>query len=138
MRRFLTAGLVVLLLCALGALVALAPTSRVASAAQYQYQGKPSLTLSVVDVSSTGYTLHVAGSSYFAGSQPGGQLQLSCQGRKGSTCGPAPGPWSPGPVDSFTGSFGFDYVSFACGSNVKSAVAVDNNGVKSNAVKGAC
>jgi hypothetical protein len=138
MRRFLTGGLVVLLVSALFALVALAPRSRVASAAQYQYQGRPSLTLSVVDVSSTGYTLHVAGSNYFAGGQPGGQLQLTCLGKKGSTCGPAPDPWPSFGVDVFTGEFGLDYVSFACGSNIKSAVAVDNNGVKSNAVKGAC
>jgi hypothetical protein len=138
MRRLLTGGLVVLLLCALFALVALAPRSRVASAAQYQYQRKPSLTLSVVDVSSTGYTLHLAGSNYFAGGQPGGQLQLSCLGRKGSTCGPSPAPWPAFGVNPFSGSFGFDYASFACDSNIKSAVAVDNNGVKSNAVKGAC
>jgi hypothetical protein len=138
MKRFLTGGLVVLLLSALGALVVLAPSGRVASAAQYEYQGKPSLRLSVVDVSSTGYTVHVAGSNYFAGSQPGGTLQLSCAGKKGSICGPPPGSWSRGAVDPFTGRFEFDYVSFACGSNVKSALAVDGNGVKSNSVKGAC
>jgi hypothetical protein len=139
MKRFLTSALSVLALVALTALMAMAVAGRPASAAsQYQYRGKPTLTISIVGASAQNYTVHVSGSGYFSGSQPGGQLQLTCGGKRGSTCGlPLPLPWEAGPVGP-DGTFDFDYVNFDCGSNVKSMVAVDNNGVKSNSLKGAC
>jgi len=139
MKRFLIAGLTVLALAALAALTAMALGGRPASAAsQYQYKGKPTLAISIVGATTQNYTVHVSGSGYFSGSQPGGQLQLTCGGKKGSTCGlPVPLPWEAGPVEP-DGTFDFDYVNFDCGSNIKSMIAVDNNGVKSNSLKGAC
>jgi hypothetical protein len=137
MKRFLAASLVALLLVALAALVALGSRGGAASAAQYQYRDKPSLTLSITEFfPSNYYTIHVDATNYFSGSEPGGQLELTCGGTKGSTCGPTPPPW---PADAVgpSGSFSFDY-TFPCGSNVKSAVAVDNDGVRSNQVKGPC
>ena len=136
MRRFLTTGLTALALVALAALATTALVGRSAAAAsQYQYQGKPNLASSVVDVASGGYTIRVAGTGY-SGSQPGGQLQLTCGGKKGAPCGPTPAPWPAGPVDA-AGGFSFDF-HFDCLSNVKSALAVGSDGTKSNSVKGAC
>lgn len=138
MKRFLAAGLVAALLVALAVMVAFASTDGPASAAQYQYRGKASLTLSVANVTSSSYTVHLDGSGYFSGSQPGGQLQLTCGGKKGSACGTGfPITWNPGGVGG-SGNFSTDVFTFSCGTNVRSAVAVGNDGVKSNAVKGAC
>jgi hypothetical protein len=135
MKRFAAAGFVALLLIALAALVALSSRGGAASAAQYQYGGRPSLTLSTIDVSSY-YIVRLTGVNYFAGSQPGGQLVLSCGGRRGASCGPTPDPWPAGPVDT-SGRFSFDF-AFACGSNVRSVQAVGNDGVKSSPVRGLC
>lgn len=137
MKRILSTALAVVALVALAAVLSMAVGGRTASAAQYQYGGKPALTISVVGASASSYTIHVAGSGYFAGSQPGGQLQLTCGGKKGTPCGPAPAPWPAGPVGT-DGTFAFDYVTFDCGSNVKSLLAIGNDGVKSNSVKGSC
>ena len=137
MRRSLATGFTALVVVALAALMATAFAGRSAAAAsQYQYQGKPSLASSVVDVTSGGYSIRVAGTGYWGGSQPGGQLQLTCGGKKGAPCGPTPAPWPAGPVDA-AGGFSFDF-HFDCGSNVKSATAVGSDGTKSNSVKGAC
>ena len=136
MKRFLAAGLAAVLLVALGALVALGSRGGAASAAQYQYKDNPSLALSITEFyPNYYYTIHVEAAHYFSGSEPGGQLQLTCD-KAASTCGPEPPPW---PADAVgpSGSFSFDY-TFVCGSNVKSAVAVDNDGVRSNKVKGPC
>jgi len=140
MKRLLTAGLAVLAVAAFAALAAMALGGRPASAAsEYQYNGKPKLTISIVGATAQNYTVHVSGTGYFSGSQPGGQLQLTCGGKKGSPCGPAPGSWgADDPPVNPDGTFEFDYVNFDCGSNIKSMVAVDNNGVKSNSLKGAC
>ena len=135
MKRFLAAGLVALLLVAVAALVAFGGRGRAASAAQYQYGGRPNLNASILVATPSYYVIRVAGTNYF-GSQPGGQLQLTCGGKRGSPCGPTPDPWPAGPVDE-SGRFSFDF-TFDCGSNVRFAVAVDNNGVKSSPVRGAC
>jgi len=139
MKRFLVSALTALAVVALAALMAMAVAGRPASAAsQYQYKGKPTLTISIVGATSLNYTVHVSGSGYFSGSQPGGELQLTCGGKKGSTCGlPLPLPWEESPVEP-DGTFDFDYVNFDCGSNIKSMIAIDANGVRSNSLKGAC
>ena len=96
MRRLLTMGLTAIVLVALAALMATALVGRSAAAAsQYQYQSKPKLASSVVDVTSGGYTIRVTGTGY-TGAQPGGQLQLTCGGKKDAPCGPTPAPWPPG------------------------------------------
>ena len=136
MRRLSAAVLVVVALVALAAL-ALGSTQKSASAAsQYQYGKKPGLTLSVTNLTSSSYVLHLFGSAYFSGN-PGGNVVLTCGGKKGSTCGPTPPPWDPGAVDP-DGNFSLDLAQLDCGSNVKSAKAVDVNGVTSNSVKGPC
>lgn len=137
MKKVFTGGFISLLLAALVGLALLASSGTAAGPSQYQYKN-PSLTLSVTNVTSASYTLTLSGTGYNSGTQPGGTLNLTCGGKKGSTCGPSPSPWPAGPTDAPSGSFSFDYVTFACGSNVKSAVAVDANGVKSNSVKGVC
>ena len=94
MKRFLAAGLAAVLLVALGALVALGSRGGAASAAQYQYKDNPSLALSITEFyPNYYYTIHVEAAHYFSGSEPGGQLQLTCD-KAASTCGPEPPPWS--------------------------------------------
>jgi len=136
MRKALTGLLVALLLAAAFGLVSMASSGTAAGPSQYQYK-KPSLTLSVTNMTSTSFTLHLAGTGYNSGSEPGGTVSLACGGKMGSTCGPPPPPWPSGPTDA-SGSFSFDVGTFDCGSNVKAAVATDVDGVKSNRLKGAC
>jgi hypothetical protein len=94
------------------------------------------LKASILVVTPSYYMIRVSGTNYFGGLQPGGQLQLTCGGKRGSSCGPTPEPWPTGFVDE-SGRFSFDY-TFDCGSNVRSAIAVDNDGVRSSPVRGAC
>jgi len=137
MKRLVTAGIVAMLVVGLGGLAVLARGGGAAAAAG-QYK-KPALKLVVHENSFGGdYDIIVVGSGY-TDTQPGGDLVLTCT--KGSTCAhdpfPTPGPWPEGPVDPPDGSFSFDY-HFSCPSEVKSAQAVDANGVKSSPAKGAC
>jgi hypothetical protein len=132
MKRLLTSGIVVVLLVALGVLVAMAARGGTASAAS-QYN-RPKLTLQATNfVPGNYFTFHVVGSGY-TDPYPAGTLQLTCA--RGSDCGPNP-TWDEGAVDPAFGSFSVDFF-YGCPSGVKSAVAVDANGVKSSPAKAAC
>jgi len=131
-KRHLSTGLLVLVVGALGALVLMSFGRGTAAAAQYQYGSKPRLTLSVLS-GSGGYTFRLVGVGY-SNTQPGGALRVTCT-NKAPSCGGSP-QWPAGGVAA-DGSFVVDFFK-PCGSNVKSAVAVDSNGLKSNGEKGAC
>jgi hypothetical protein len=135
MKKLLAAGTAVLVLVALGALMAMASGGGAASAAS-QYR-KPALTLSVLNFSPNySFTYHVVGSGYSEDAgQPGGQLVFTCL--KDTQCSPYPSQWSSGPVDPPDGSFYTEFF-FSCGSGIKSAVAVDSYGTKSSPAKAPC
>jgi hypothetical protein len=135
MKKLLAAGTAVLVLVALGALLAMASGGGAASAAS-QYR-KPALALLVTGFTpESDFTFHVVGSGYSEDAgQPGGQLVFTCL--KDTQCSPYPSQWGSGPVDLPYGSFYTDFF-FYCGSGIKSAVAVDSYGVKSSPVKAPC
>jgi hypothetical protein len=109
-----------------------------AAAAPAKPARPPALAVSVISATATGYTFHVVGTNYGA-TQPGGALEITCGGARGGICGPIPPPWIGGLVDSTDdgGSFFIDY-PFNCGSNVKFAKAVDNDGNESKRMKAPC
>jgi hypothetical protein len=138
MKRILVAAMTVLIIVALAGLIGLSRGSGAAAAAG-QYK-RPALSL-VVHLNSFGgtYDLIVVGSGY-TDEQPGGTLVTTC--KKGvDFCGPnspfPPNPWPPGPVDPPDGSFSFDY-QFYCSNGLKSAQAIDANGVKSSPTREPC
>ena len=144
MKKVLTGAFVALLLVALGGLLSMASIGS-AAPTDRQYN-KPVLTLSVTHIGvspdgNTFYFLRVDGAGYTAGDTPTGTITFTCT--KGTTtCGPGPGfenwaPRFPGVVDA-NGNFWSNNIQVNCPSNVKSAIATDTNGVKSNSVKGAC
>jgi hypothetical protein len=95
----------------------------------------PTLTVSVIDVSSTGYTFHVVGTNY-GDTQTGGQLEITCASRPREICLiPDPSSWIGGETDN--GSFFVDF-PVACGSNAKFAQAVDFAGTESKRAKAPC
>jgi hypothetical protein len=132
MKKAFTGGFVALLLAAIVGLAMLASSGTAAGPSQYEYR-KPSLTLTVQIVNSQSY-FNVSGTGYNSGSQPGGTLSFTC--RRGSTC-PLPFYWVPGETDT-SGSFSFLLGILDCGSNARSALAQDANGVRSNTVKVTC
>jgi hypothetical protein len=134
MRKIFTGGFMALLLAALVGLALLASSGTAAGPSQYQYR-KPALTLTVQIVGSQSY-FNLSGTGYNSGTQPGGSLTVTCGGKKGSSC-PPPVSWGPGPTDA-SGSFSFVAAIVDCGSNVRSALAVDANGVRSNSVRNTC
>ena len=111
----------------------MASSGTAAGPSQYQYN-KPSLTISVIEVTPTSWYIGIVGTGYNSGSQPGGLLAFTCA-RKSTSCQPQVG-WSPSSTDA-NGTFNTSVV-LDCGFNVKSAQAVDINGVKSNTLKGVC
>jgi hypothetical protein len=132
-KKVLATALIAALVLALVALGSMASSGTAAGPSQYQYN-KPSLTISVVDVQPTSWTIGIVGTGYNSGSQPGGTLSFTCS-RKSVSC-PPPAVWTPGLTDP-SGTFATSF-TFECGLNVKSAQAVDADGVKSNNLKGAC
>jgi hypothetical protein len=142
MKKVMTGGLVALLLAALVGLLSMASIGSAAPTAR-QYN-KPVLTLSVSYVATAPdgtplyYYLRVDGAGYAEGDVPSGTVTYTCT--KGTDCASSyPSTWGPlflpvGP----SGTFSTVIWSFNCPSNVKSAIATDTNGVKSNSAKGAC
>jgi len=143
MKKVMTGGLVALLLAALVGLLSMASIGSAAPTAR-QYN-KPVLTLSVahIGVSPDGvtfYYLHVDGAGYAETDTPSGTITLTCV-KGATTCGPDPVflTWVPNQrgVDG-NGNFSSNNLQVNCPSNVKSAIATDTNGVKSNSVKAPC
>ena len=140
MKKVMTGGLVALLLAALVGLLSMAS---IGSAAPTDRQYKKSVLTLSVSGGVGGYYMFVQGAGYTPGPPgPTGTFTLTC--RKGTTCADAPDGWPPawGTVTDFVSSDGtFSWYPgrvFSCPSNVKSAIATDTNGVKSNSVKAPC
>lgn len=140
MKRVMTGGLVALLLAALIGLLSMASIGSAAPTAR-QYN-KPVLTLSVSDPAGFGnYFVYVQGAGYDPGSAPTGTFTLTCA--KGTACADAwLSAWGPpshgGTVDGLGTFVWYSPTVVFCPSNVKTAVATDTNGVKSNSVKAPC
>ena len=127
----------------LAALVGVLSTASIGTAAPAERQyNKPVLTLSVTHIGvgpggNPFYFMRVDGAGYAEGSTPSGTLTLTCD--KGTTCGGGfPLAWTAVAPVGPSGSFISFTLFFNCPSNVKSAIATDTDGVKSNNVKGAC
>jgi hypothetical protein len=139
MKKVMTGGLVALLLAALVVLLSMASIGSAAPTSR-QYNN-PVLTLSVSG-GAGGYYMFVQGAGYAydpqAPQEPIGTFTLTCT--KGTTCADAwPSTWGrPGDFLSPSGTFSWYGPVVSCPSNVKSAIATDPNGVKSNSVKGPC
>jgi hypothetical protein len=135
MKKVMTWGLVALLLAALVGLLSMASIGS-AAPTDRQYH-KPVLTLSVSG-GAGGYYMFVQGAGYAPGPTPTGTFTPTCT--KGTTCADAwPSKW--GQLGDFVradGTFSWYGPVVSCPSNVKSVVARDTNGVKSNSVKGPC
>lgn len=133
MKKLLATPLVAALVLALVALGSMTSSGTAAGPSQYQYT-KPSLTISVIEVTPTSWYIGIVGTGYNSGSQPGGTLSFTCS-KKSASC-PPPADWFPGLTDP-SGTWVTSFV-LECGLNVKSAQAVDADGVKSNILKGVC
>ena len=140
MKKVMTGGLVALLLAALVGLLSMASIGS-AAPTERQYN-KPVLTLSVPflatapDGSPSFYFIRVDGAGYAEGDTPSGTVTYTCT--KGTTTCAGASTWGPLVPLGPNGTFSWTIWQFNCPSNVKSVIATDANGVKSNSVKGAC